>query len=241
MTPELFAAAADVCRDFAPPRGYGLVYGSQAACDGKSRSDLDLVIIGRSRPGFQPMSELVAAVCGLHRDFGLTSDTEVDYETKLFATYADVCCAVELRCFPRREGNPSPEPVVADPDWLNSAEFAQRLVLNALTSQHVFLGGDVQRYRGDRSRAERAVASLALSLVDKPEVSLQEAVAALTQSPAGARGKNFLGYEPNAHLYSTIQSGFAALAACNMVEAVGGARFRRCRRPRGVVGPVQAA
>lgn len=240
MTPELFAAAAEVCRKFAPPRGYGLVYGSQAVT-GASRSDLDLVIVGRSRPGCHYMTDLVAAVCGLHVDFDLLTDTEVDYETKLFATYADVCCAVELRCFPRRQGVLNPAPVVAEPDWLNSSEFAQRLVLNALTSEHVFLGGDVQRYRADRSRAERAVASLALAMVAKPEVTIQDAVAALTRSPEGARGKDFLGYQPTARLYSTIQSGFAALAAANVVEVVDGARFRRCREPGGVVGPIQAA
>ncbi|WP_342801254.1 hypothetical protein [Nocardia sp. No.11] len=240
MTPELFAAAAEICRKFAPPRGYGLVYGSQATI-GESRSDLDLVIIGRSRPGCHYMTDLVAAVCGLHADFDLLTDTEVDYETKLFATYADVCCAVELRCFPRIQGVLNPAPVVAEPDWLNSSEFAQRLVLNALTSEHVFLGGDVQRYRADRSRAERAVASLALAMVAKPEVTIQDAVAVLTRSPEGAWGKDFLGYQPTARLYSTIQSGFAALAAANVVEVVDGARFRRCREPGGVVGPVQAA
>ncbi|PWV70202.1 hypothetical protein DFR69_114169 [Nocardia neocaledoniensis] len=240
MTPELFAAAAEVCRKFAPPRGYGLVYGSQAV-NGESRSDLDLVIVGRSRPGYHHMADLVAAVCELHADFGLLQDTEVDYETKLFATHADVCCAVELRCFPRSQGVLSPGVVVAEADWLNSSEFAQRLVLNALTSEHIFLGGDVRRYRADRSRAERAVATLALAMVAKPEVTIHDAVEVLTRSADGARGKDFLGYQPTAHLYSTIQSGFAALVAGNVVEIVGGSRFRRCREPRGVVGPVQAA
>ncbi|MFF0529417.1 hypothetical protein ACFYT3_13585 [Nocardia amikacinitolerans] len=237
MTPDLFAAAARVCHNFTPIGGYGLVYGSHATGCGHSQSDLDLVLVGRNRPGLHVMSDLVAAVCKIHDDFGLHSDTEVDYETKLFATFYDLDRAVELRCFPRIRGLLSPEPVVVEPRWLNSPEFAQRLLLNALTSEHVFLGGSVQRYRADRSRAERALALLVVSMLGTPEITVRDAVRALTHAPGGAQGKDFLGYVPSAHLCSTVQSGLASLVARNMVEVVDGARFRRCHTRGEQVGP----
>lgn len=232
MTPDLFAAAAELCRTFTPAGGYGIVYGSQAG-PGDSRSDLDLVLVGRDRPGRCLMDGLVGAVRRIHDDFGLADDTEVDYETKLFATYADVDRAVSLRCFPRLDGVLSPVPVVVEASWLNSPAFAQRLVLNALTSEHVFLGGNVSRYRADRSRAEQAVAVLAISMLATPEITVAHAVRALTGMPGGAKGKDFLGYTHIARLCSTVQSGLASLVARNMVEVVDGARFRQCHVGRG--------
>ncbi|KQY36824.1 hypothetical protein ASD42_31000 [Nocardia sp. Root136] len=241
MTPELFAAAAQLCRTSTPVGGYGLAYGSQAVGAGYSDSDLDLVLVGRHRPGYHIMNDLVAAVCKIHDDFGLRTDTEVDYETKLFATFADVDSAVGLRCFSRISGVLSADPVVADRRWLNSPAFAQRLILNALTSEHVFLGGSVARYRADRARAEQAIAVLAISMLGVPEVTVLDAVRALTEVPGGVRGKDFLGYTPGARLCSTVQSGLASLVARNLVEVIGGTRFRRCHVRDEQVGPGHAA
>ncbi|MFD3509324.1 hypothetical protein [Nocardia sp. NPDC058666] len=241
MTPELFAVAAQLCSTWTPVGGYGLAYGSQAVGAGHSGSDLDLVLVGRDRPGFHTMNDLVAAVCTIHDDFGLRSDTEVDYETKLFATYADVDSAVELRCFSRIRGVLSPDPVVVESRWLNSPAFAQRLVLNALTSEHVFLGGSVARYRADRARAEQAIAVLAISILGVPEATVLDAVRALTEGPGGEYCKDFLGYTPGARLCSTVQSGLASLLSRNLVEVIDGSRFRRCHVRDEQVGPGHAA
>ncbi|MFD3592925.1 hypothetical protein ACFWU5_09365 [Nocardia sp. NPDC058640] len=189
-------------------------------------------MVGRDRPGRYLMDGLLGAVRRIHDDFGLADDMEVDYETKLFATYADVDRAVSLRCFPRIDGVLSPDPVVVEASWLNSPAFAQRLVLNALTSEHVFLGGNVSRYRADRARAEQAVAVLAISMLATPEITVPRAVRALTGVAGGAQGKDFLGYTHPARLWSTVQSGLASLVARNLVEVVDGARFRRCHVSR---------
>ncbi|WP_040801328.1 hypothetical protein [Nocardia higoensis] len=227
MTPELFAAAAELCRAFAPAGGYGLVYGSQATGPGRSHSDLDLVLVGRHRPGSRVMSDLIGAVRRIHDDFGLRVDTEVDYETKLFASFSDVDGAVGLSCFRRVGGRLRPDPVVAEPGWLNSTAFAQRLLLNALTSEHAFLGGNVRRYRADRSRAETSLALLVVSMLGTTELTVLDAVRVLTRSPDGAWGKDFLGYTPTAYLCSAVEAGLSSLADQNVVEVVDGTRFRR--------------
>ncbi|MFC8044706.1 hypothetical protein [Nocardia sp. NPDC057353] len=212
MTPELFCAAAEVCHTFTPAGGYGLAYGSQAVEPDSSLADLDIVLVGENRPGAAEMSDLVAAVSRIHEDFGLRVDTEVEYETKLFATYADIDHAVGLRCFPRSAGRLRPGPVITEIDWLNSSDFAQRLALNALTSAHLFLGGNVHRYRVDSARAERALILLVSSMLGTEAFGVYDAVQALTHGPDGTQGKDFLGYHRNARLYATVRAGLARLS-----------------------------
>lgn len=211
MTPELFHAAAEVCDTFTPEGGYGLIYGSQAAEPGRSNADLDIVLVGEDRPDAAAMKGLIAAVARVHEDFGLRVDTEVEYATKLFASYADIDRAVGLRCFPRCTGRLRPGPVVAETGWLNSPDFAQRLVLNALTTTHLFLGGNVHRYRVDSARAERALILLVSSMLGSEDFGVHDAVRALTCGPDGATGKDYLGYHRNARLYATVRAGLARL------------------------------
>lgn len=71
------------------------------------------------------------------------------------------------------------------------------------------------------------MASLAISMLGSPELTVPDAVQVLTRGPDGTAGKDFLGYTPSAHLCSTVQSGLASLVARNVLEAVDGARFRR--------------
>lgn len=225
MTGELFAAAAAITAEFAPD-GYGLAYGSHAGGRAGPNSDLDLVLIGRRRPGRERMRALSSRVVSLHHAFGLDLDTEVDYQTKLVATYSDVDAVVDLRCFDRVGVRLVPGPVIVEPRWLNSTEFGRRLLLNALTSEHVFLGGDVQRYRSDRCRAEESIARLAVSMMDGRSFTVSDAVAALCRSTTGASGKDFLGYTPTAHLRSVVETGVAALVAAGDLEVLPGARLR---------------
>ncbi|MFC8528068.1 hypothetical protein [Nocardia sp. NPDC057227] len=212
MTPELFCAAARICDAFTPEGGYGLIYGSQAVEPDRSHADLDIVLVGEERPGAAAMKELVAAVTRIHSDFDLRVDTEVEYETKLFASYTDVDHAVGLRCFPRSAGRLRPGPVVTEKGWLNSSDFAQRLVLNALTGEHLFLGGNVHRYRVDCARAERALILLVSSMLGSEDFGAHEAVRALSCGPDGAEGKDYLGYHRNARLYATVRAGLARLS-----------------------------
>lgn len=137
---------------------------------------------------------------------------------------------MELRCFDRVDGRLLPEPVITEPRWLNSAAFGRRLLLNTLSSEHVFLGGDVQRYRSDRYRAEQGIARLAVSIIDSHSITISDAVAALSRSTTGACGKDFLGYTPTAHLRSVVEIGVAALVAAGDLEVLPGSRVRPTAR-----------
>ncbi|NDL60195.1 hypothetical protein [Phytoactinopolyspora mesophila] len=171
------------------------------------------------------LAELVHAACQLHQNHGLGLDREVDYAVKLHATCNDVAAAVSLCSFLADDDMIEVQPVVVEPWFLNSKQFRLRLLLNALTSPHSFLGGNVALYEKHRQAAERAVAMLALSLHHGQVITLSSAVAAITLGPDGASKKDYLGYAANTYLISVLHRGLAQLAAEGIVRDVDGSCF----------------
>ncbi|MFI7002093.1 hypothetical protein [Nocardia sp. NPDC050175] len=227
--------AQQIRRDYVGRDGYGLVYGSHADGSGTSRSDLDLVLVGSDPLSLDTMTLLVAAVCSLHHRHGLALDTEVDYETKLFATFAEVTEATTLMCFDTTPTGLDVVPVVVEPWFLNSHRFKLRLLLNALTSPHIFLGGDIDRYRIHRDQAERALALLALSMCTHTVMTVADLTEVVIHGP-GVAGKDFLGYRDGPQLRSTLIRGLAILARARIVVELDGARFRK--RPKPVLAAI---
>ncbi|GDY31815.1 nucleotidyltransferase domain-containing protein [Gandjariella thermophila] len=222
-----FATARALRRRFVRDAGYGLAYGSHPAGTATPRSDLDLVLIGPQPIADDELAQLIEAVCDLHRVHGFDLDTEVDYAVKVYASFADVDAAVSLSCFDTNaDGHLSVSAVVVEPWFLNSRTFAHRLLLNALTSPHVFLGGDAITYRRHRERAEHAVALLAITLLgEATSITLDETITAVTIGPQQATGEDFLGYTPNRHLAATLRRGLARLARHGILRHLDGTRF----------------
>jgi hypothetical protein len=115
--------------------------------------------------------------------------------------------------------------VVAEAWFLNSDAFRLRLLLNALTSPHTFLGGAIERYEEHRRYAERAVALLALTLHHDTVIRVPEAAQHLAQHTDGACGEDFLGYQPGPHLDTVLRRGLATLAGNGLVRDLDGQRF----------------
>ena len=108
-----------------------------------------------------------------------------------------------------------------------------RLILNALTTPHVFLGGDLDQYQRQCTKADRAVALVALSLLEGAVgFTVADAVTALVNGPNGATGEDFLGYSHGPSLHATVQRGLAWLIAEQAVRAIDGARFEQHRDTR---------
>lgn len=211
---------------FTGTAGYGLAYGSHPGGTASETSDLDLVLITAHPLPAGRLHALVDAVCQLHRDHGLALDTEVDYAVKVHATCRDVVAATSLRCFPAGvAGRIEVPPVVVEPSFLNSEAFRLRLLLNALTSPHTFLGGNVALYDQHRRQAEYALGLLALSLHHGDVLSLDDAIAVVTEHPEGARGEDFLGYQLGPHLHGVLSRGLSYLAANGVLRDLDGIRF----------------
>lgn len=224
---QALANASQLSADFVGESGYALAYGSHASLGCVPDSDLDLLFVGG--PPLTPgrIDRLVRRVKSLHHDHGLRLDTEVAYEVKLYATLADVELALMLRGFTvDQSGELLVRPVVAQPQFLNSTPFKLRLILNALTTPHVFLGGDIGQDRQHCASADRSVALLALSLSGLADAfSVEDAAGVLVSSSEGAAGKDFLGYTHGPGLYSTLQRGFAQLAREQVVHVIDGVRY----------------
>lgn len=226
QTVAALEAAAALRERFVGPSGYGLAYGSHPAGTASATSDLDLVLIGPRPLRAGELKELVDGIRQLHHKHGLGLDDEVDHAVKVHATFTDVQDAVALRCFPLDErGHLIVPPVIVEPWFLNSEPFRLRLLLNALTSPHAFLGGAIERYDAHRRDAERAVALLALALHPDAVITAPEAAQHLVQHADGARGEDFLGYQPGPHVDTVLRRGFARLAGEGLVRDLDGQRF----------------
>jgi hypothetical protein len=228
-----FTDAARLRAEITGQHGYALAYGSQATA-ARNGSDLDLLFVGpplrRDR-----LDRLVRAVLALHDDHGLRVDAEVAHDVKLYATPAEVGAALALHGFAvDAAGALRVPPVVATPRFLNSRPFKLRLVLNALTTVHVFLGGDVDLYQRHRAHADRAVTLLALSLLDS-RFTVTDAVTALVTAADGATGKDYLGYTTAPGLHSTVHVGLARLATEQVVRTVDGVYFEQHHERRRTV------
>lgn len=210
---------------------YGLVYGSHATAGGPADSDLDLLFAVDHELGPARVAELERAVLELHHRHGLRVDTEVAYAVKLTATAAEIRRSLALAGFAGQKPGQLPPPgLLAEPGYLNSEPFKLRLVLNALTSPNVFLGGDVAAFEQHRRAAARAVARLAMRLLPDGRITLTAAVGVLMTGPGGARHKDHLGYADVALLTSVLVQGLHQLRTAGVLTTDDGLtwRLRQC-------------
>ncbi|MGQ0841775.1 hypothetical protein [Actinokineospora sp.] len=233
---DAFSDAGRLRAEFVGANGYVLAYGSHATMATRG-SDLDLLFVG---PPLHPhqLDRLVRAVTALHNDHQLRLDTEVAHEVKLHACPAQINAALALGGFTLdAAGDLHVPPLVVAPWFLNSAPFKLRLILNALTTTHVFLGGDINLYRRHCARADRTLALVALSLLDLAATfTVAEAAAVLVTAADGAAGEDFLGYSPGPALCSTLHRGLAHLITEQVVSTTDGVCFHQYRaRHRAVV------
>ncbi|MFF1511926.1 hypothetical protein [Streptomyces sp. NPDC058326] len=211
MNTGLFTAAAAL---HPVADGYALAYGSHATRP-RPASDLDLLYTGNAPLPADQLARLIDGVKQLHGDHGLELDEEVAFTSKLYATAREIEHATSLGGF---DGTADYATPVGDPEALNSPRFKLRLVLNALTTPHVFLTGDVHAYRRHAAAAERGAALLALRITGAGKIPLVRVASALLSSPEGLTEKHFLGYRHETHLHAVLRRGLADLAHENLVR-----------------------
>lgn len=214
----LIQAARAAVRPVLGAHGYALVYGSHACGRAGPSSDLDLLVVTPDPLRTEHLRRLGDQVRQLHHDHGLDLDEEVRYEVKLHATWAEVLAATSLSPFRTATGLAATT-IAEDQDYLNSAPFKHRLILNALTSPHVLLSGDRITYQCHRAAAVVAVTILGRALTGPStglpgQPDIEDVVAALTRAgDGGATGKDFLGYQVPGALATPVRAGLAFLAS----------------------------
>lgn len=217
---------------------FAVAYGSHARGTATD-SDLDLLFVGDPPLSGEQMTQLAAEVQLLHHRYGLRLDDEVSYEVKLYATRDEVTDAIGFGGYDvDTVGRLTVPPVLVDPTYLNSAAFKSRLLVNALTSPHIFLGGDIGLYRKYQARAARTVALVALSFLDDAEtLVVSDVVTALISDASGATGEHYLGYAEADRplLYGLLQAAFLHLTSHHVLSPLDGASFQHDQAARRVL------
>lgn len=220
----LLAAVSEVAGGLSGRGSYAVAYGSHAAGQNNPRSDLDLLQVVPVSPSPRQLRRLIETVVGLHHDHGLDLDTEVTYEIKLVADHSEVMSALHHESFPMPYSTRHPlvNAVPADPVYLNSETFKLRLILNALTTPNMFLGGDHVAFSRHTRIAQGSAALLAMRILayegELTTFTLGDCASALTQGPGGTEGKDFLGYRPSAHLLTTLNQGLHQLVRVGLTS-----------------------
>jgi len=221
-TQVVAAAVQNLAGYLTEPGRYGIAYGSHASDTHGPHSDLDLLLVTPTWLAPEHARDLQDTVIRLHQDHGLHLDTEVAYEVKLIATHRDVQAALDHAPFPCPSSPRRPliPPVPCETAYLNSPTFRLRLILNALTSPHVFLGGDLTTFTHHTQAAESSLALLAMRILahqQRPEpltsFTLTDTLTVLVRSADGATGQDYLGYRPSHALLGTLLRGLHRLAA----------------------------
>ncbi|WP_328331262.1 hypothetical protein OHA70_10955 [Kribbella sp. NBC_00382] len=207
--------------------GFGLVYGSSVTRDARTApSDLDFVLVTAEPLTDQLRATLATGIRQAHSGHGLPIDQEVPYENKLTATYEDVAAACSLTCFPQL-GSQQARPVTESDPYLYSEDFRLRLLLNALTTPHALIWGSIEALSTATAAAEQAVARLGLMLtMPTADFTAEPLVEALLRSPAGAEGKDYLGFSSPVHLFGVVSRGLAAMSDAGLVAPAGAGLWR---------------
>lgn len=173
---------------------FGLIYGSFANGTRSSESDIDLFIALESFT-HNDLIQIKKFIINFHEKNNLKIDNEVPFENKLMVSYNDVGEATKLKGFVFQENKIVIPPVIKSRKFLDSKEVRLRLILNALTTPHIFLGNDYTQYMSYKNLAEESIFSLSTSSLHQSLFNVENIVEALLRSENGEEGEMFLGYK----------------------------------------------
>jgi len=176
---------------------FGCLYGSYPSGTATNDSDLDLFF---ATPEATPedIQAVTRFVAGYHDENHLMHDEDVPYKNKLVVSYEDIMQAIKLRGLTEEGGKITVPPIVKEETFLASLEVRYRLLFNALTSPHSFVGEDFSSYEHFRGIAEDQLRKVALDLLDPDsKVTIESLVESLLRGQKGEEGEMFLGYKRN--------------------------------------------
>ena len=173
---------------------FACVYGSYSYGKYKQKSDIDLFIAIEKydKNDFKKTKEFIV---NLHKNNDLKLDNEVLYENKLFIDYKDLEKAVFL-CGLILANNRFIVPrVIKTKKFLASIKIKRRLILNAVTSPHIYIGSDDKFYKRIKNLAERNITLLAIDMIDSSSFTIKDLIKKLYKSESGLEEEFYLGYK----------------------------------------------
>ncbi len=189
---------------------FGVTYGSYATGENSDSSDLD-VFFATPDPTNVDRVELAKRMMRFHEKYALRLDEEVPFDNKLVVSYEDLEAASKLGGLQVEGDRITVPPIIKDPVFLSSLEVRYRLLFNAVTAPHFFLGKDGMMYERMRETAEEHLYMLAVKLAcEEVATDVGKLLEGLLKGKNGEEGEMYLGYKRNsptlAHLKQTIQT-----------------------------------
>lgn len=169
------------------------IYGSYANNNANFDSDLDLFIAIESK-NQEFFDNLKNFIITLHKNNNLQLDNEVPYENKLLVSYEEARSAVNLQGLKVEKDHIIVPKIEKNSSFLASSEVKKRLIFNALTSPHIFLGNDKESYDLLKKTAETNLGLLAFELSGYQKET-EKLIEVLLVSKDGNEGEMYLGYK----------------------------------------------
>lgn len=171
-----------------------LVYGSYASGHYCNTSDVDVFIVV-DRYNSKDFTKSLNFLTDLHTRYNLKIDNEVPYVNKLIVSYKDVMHAIALDPFIYKEEKYHVPPIRKSKKFLSSQEIRWRLILNALTSPHLFIYGNKKKYLSFKNNMEKSIVRLASGLIGAQKPTTNNLTKILLTSVYGEEGEMYLGYK----------------------------------------------
>jgi len=181
-----------------------LVYGSAAYKMNNEKSDIDFFIVCDAY-NEQELDEVVNFVIELHKKYNIALDNEVPFSRKVLFSKSDFEDAIEGGGFIIKEGKFTLPPVVKNKEFLDSSRMGKRLVLNALTSPNILIGGDREYYRQSSKKAFTNLVKIIYSAFNLKNIEL-EGFIKLIMGKGKKSGENFLGYKNFRVVYDFLEN-----------------------------------
>ncbi len=191
---KIFCELALFCKRFFKARDYFVcVYGSFASSDCTENSDIDILIATAEH---HPVDFKKARdfVINLHLKNKQKIDEEVPYKNKLIVSYDDINEALKLKAFTKKGLRYFIPPITSDKKFLASHAVRLRIILNALTSPHSFICGNIRKYKTTKNKAEKAILELVRGLTNKKSLDQEEVLGLLLRGLKGEKSGAYLGY-----------------------------------------------
>lgn len=194
-------------KEFAEKEFYALIYGSHAYGIESSTSDLDLICIVDTYDQ-RNMDNVINHVIDIHKTFNLNLDNEVPLRNKVLSSYNDISESLKGKGFEITKDNIYIPKIIKSKEFLDSKEISYRLLLNALTSKHIFITGNSEDYSKHRISSLNFITKLILLTNKKERVNISSFVDNLIYNNQGNEGELYLGYKNHSIIKKYLESTF---------------------------------
>ncbi len=166
-----------------------IIYGSNIY--NISSSDLDVCLIV-NKSDSKIKEKLINETINFHKLNGLKIDEEIPFDNKLIYTWDEILCTLSNSPF-YQNGKYEIKDIIKSKEFLTSNEMKQRLLLNILTTDHIAIGKDIEKYE---KKAFSIIVNTIIKYYNLNNPSYLEILDCMYSNKyTGSEGEMYLGYK----------------------------------------------